>query len=52
MNKEIKFSNLTGLMPSITLYGGGAQYLRNNQKPIIKKVRELNKDLSNIGGIE
>lgn len=23
MNKEMKFSNLIGLMPSITLYGGG-----------------------------
>ena len=32
MNKEMKFSNLIGLMPSITLYGGGAQHLRNNYK--------------------
>ena len=23
MNKNIRFSNLTGLMPSITLWGGG-----------------------------
>lgn len=36
MNKEMKFSNLIGLMPSITLWGEGAQHLRNNQKPIIK----------------
>lgn len=49
----IFFSNLEGFsLSSINQKGGGAQYLKNNQRPIIEKVRELNEDLFSIGGIK
>ena len=52
MNKEIKFSNLIGLMPSITLWGEGAQHLRNNYKAYnIIKLENNYKHTSVKGGI-